>query len=353
MALIIAFSLLYLLRNVIAPFIIGILLAYLLLPLISWVEQRLPHKGRWLQTKRVSIIVLIYVIVVATVAGFSYYLFIDVIKAFASLVNYAPNFIARGIYTIQTWLAGIRELFPPEIRVEVDKAFLEAGQTFGDFLRSAFTRGISTIQSSVNLIFGFVALPIFLFYLLKDWEKIGKSMQTSLPPWFSKHARAIMSIIEGVFGRYVRAQILLGLIVGYLCFVGLLVLRIPFAPALAVLAAVTEVIPIVGPWIAGAAAVIVTLAMVPEKTIWVIVLYFVVQLAENNLLVPRIQGTYLKIHPAVVLILLVLGAFIAGFWGILVIVPLAATIIEIYKYIRANILVHEEPRPQIETKEQQ
>jgi predicted PurR-regulated permease PerM len=60
----------------------------------------------------------------------------------------------------------------------------------------------------------------------------------------------------------------------------------------------------------------------------------VVQLLENNLLVPRIQGHYLRIHPAVALFLLVVGAYVAGFWGIVLIVPLAATTVEIYRYLR-------------------
>ena len=93
-------------------------------------------------------------------------------------------------------------------------------------------------------------------------------------------------------------------------------------------------IPIIGPWIGGGVAVIVTLAVVPEKAIWVAVLFVCVQLLENNLLVPKIQSAYLRIHPAVMVFLLVLGAYVAGFWGLLIIGPLTATLVEIFKYIR-------------------
>jgi predicted PurR-regulated permease PerM len=122
--------------------------------------------------------------------------------------------------------------------------------------------------------------------------------------------------------------------VGYVCFMGLFIMRIKFALSLAIIAGVTELIPILGPLIGGALALVVTLATAPEKAIWVLLLYVVVQLLENNLLVPRIQGHYLRIHPAVALFLLVLGAYVAGFWGIVLIVPLAATIVEIYRYLR-------------------
>ena len=93
-------------------------------------------------------------------------------------------------------------------------------------------------------------------------------------------------------------------------------------------------IPTLGPWIGGGVAVIVTLAVAPEKAIWVVVLFLGIQLVENSVLVPRIQSAYLRIHPAVMIFLLVLGAYIAGFWGLLLIGPLSATALEIYKYAR-------------------
>ena len=86
---------------------------------------------------------------------------------------------------------------------------------------------------------------------------------------------------------------------------------------------------------------IVVLAIAPEKVIWVAILYLGVQLLENTLLVPRIQGGYLHIHPAIVIVLLVLGAYIAGFWGLILAVPLTATIVEIYKYVRHSIEIEE------------
>ena len=68
--------------------------------------------------------------------------------------------------------------------------------------------------------------------------------------------------------------------------------------------------------------------------IWVIILFLAIQLVENSLLVPRIHGGYLRIHPAVMIFLLVLGAYLAGFWGLILAGPLTATGVEIYKYVR-------------------
>ena len=153
--------------------------------------------------------------------------------------------------------------------------------------------------------------------------------------------------MDNVLGRYIRAQLLLGLVVATLVFTGLTILGIKLAPALAIIAGVTELIPTVGPWIGGAVGVIVTLAVAPDKVFWVVVVYLSVQMLENMLLVPRIQGGLLRINPGILIFLLVLGAYLAGIWGMLLVAPLTATIVEIYKYVRQNIKVEEgQPFPQ-------
>ena len=334
LGIIIVFWLLYALRTAIFPFVLGLVLAYLLLPVISWVEKRLPRQGKWLQTKRVSLIILTFITLLGLVGFFSYFIVTAVINAFSVIVQNAPEYISASLLRLREWAGFLRQQFPPEFQQQVDQFVLAAGVALGNVIREAFIRGVSFIPSTLSMMFGFVALPIFLFYILKDSEKLNRVFYSALSPWVAEHIKNIISIIEGAdtpSHRYFSA-----------CF-GLLILGIgiEYAPALAAFAGVTELIPTLGPWIGGAAAVIVTLAIAPEKAIWVALLFLIVQLLENSLLVPRIQGAYLRIHPAIVIFLLVLGAYIAGFWGILLIVPLTATIVEIYKYVRQSIKVEE------------
>ena len=341
LGIIIVFWLLYALRSAIFPFVIGLVLAYLLLPVISWAEERLPRQGRWRQTKRVSLIILIFIVILGLVAFLSFFIVTAVVNAFLVILQNAPQYISASLATLQEWAEALRQQFPPEMQQQVDKLIMDAGAALGNAIRDIFARGISFIPTTFSLMFGFAALPIFLFYILKDSERLKKGFYSSLSPQVVEHTKNIISIIEEVLGRYIRAQLMLGLVVAYFCFIGLLALQIPFAPALAAFAGVTELIPILGPWIGGATAVIVTLAIAPGKAIWVALLFFLVQLLENYLLVPRIQGGYLRIHPAIIMVLLVLGAYIAGFWGIILAVPLAATIVEIYKYVRSNLKAEE------------
>jgi len=345
LGIVIVFLLLYALRSALLPFVFGLVLAYLLLPVISWIEKRLPRQNKWQQPKRVTLILLIFIVLLGLVGFFSFFIFTAVIDAFLGLVQNAPQYISEGLRTLQEWAELLRQQFPPEMRQQVDKFILDVGVAVGNAIRDVFARGISFIPSTFSLILGFASLPIFLFYILKDSEKLNKGLYSALSPWVAEHTKNIVSIIERVLGRYIRAQLMLGVIVAYLCFIGLLILRIEFAAALAAFAGATELIPLLGPWIGGGAAVIVTLAIAPGKAIWVALLFLLVQLLENNLLVPRIQGGYLRIHPALLVVLLVLGAYIAGFWGIILAAPLTATIVEIYKYVRSSIKVEEIQQP--------
>ena len=346
LGIIVLLLVLYGLRTVILPFAIGLVLAYLLVPAISWLERKLPPRGKWLGFKRVFSTLVAFIILIGVIGGFSYFIVTAVIDAFVILLESAPDILSRSLYQIRESLEGIRQQLPLEIQEQLDRALLEWGAALGNTIRDAVLGSMSTVPRTFSTILGFAALPFFLFYIMKDSEKLKKSFYSAFPTGAAEHARNIVSIIDKVLGRYIRAQLILGLIVAYFAFIGLmLILKIQFAPALAILAGVTELIPTLGPWIGGGVAVIVTLAVAPEKTIWVIVLFLGIQLVENNLFVPRIQSAYLRIHPAVMIVLLVLGAYIAGFWGLLLAGPLAATTIEVFKYIRIQYQMEKVDQP--------
>jgi len=334
LGIIIGLWILYLIRLAILPFVFGIVLAYLLMPAVSWLEKKLPRQGNWRGFKRTASILIIFVVFFLLLAAFFYLIVTAVLDASVVLLESTPHFIGQSIYQIQEWLEVVRQQFPPEIRQEIDKALLEAGVALGNNIRDAFVTGVSSIPGTFSIFLGLAALPLFLFYTLKDSEKLKKNLYSAFSPRIAEHIRNIVDILERVLGRFIRAQLVLGSIVAYFTFVGLVILGIPYALVLAILAGIGELIPTLGPWLSGAVVTIVTLAVAPDKVIWVIVLFLAIQLLENSLLVPRIHGGFLRIHPALLIVLLVLGAYIAGFWGLLLAAPLTATSVEIYKYIR-------------------
>ena len=332
-ALIVVFWIIYTLRSVLLPFMVGLILAYLLLPGVLWVERHLPGRGRWMRFKRILIIILIYLIVLGVIALVGYLTIPAVISSITSLINSLPQLIPDIIQRVQDFTNSFQQHIPPEISQQVNSYLTGLLGTLGNALQSALFSGLSYIPGTMGLILGFASLPFFLFYLIVDAEKLKEGFYSPLPSWMAEHTRNIVSIIQQVLGKYIRAQLLMGVIIGAVDFTWLMILGIPFAPALAFLSGLMELVPVLGPWIGGIVGVIVTLATNPGKTIWVIALYLVVQLLEGNVLSPRVTGSIMRIHPALILILIILGAHFAGFWGIVLIVPVTATLVPLYKYL--------------------
>lgn len=329
--------LLYVLRTAVLPFVLGLVIAYLVLPVLSWMERKLPYPGRWVKGKRVCLIILTFAVFLGLAGFLSYYIFSAVISAFVTIVENAPSFMSWGLFKLPDWFEGIRQALSPEVANQLDRLLIEVGTALGNRIREAFFGAVNNLPSAFGPIMGLGALPLFLFYVLKDSKKLGESFYSGFPSWAVEHVRNIVAIVEKVLGKYIRAQVMLGFIVAYFTYLGLLILGVGYAPVLAVLSGITELIPLIGPWIGGAVAVIVTMAVSPEKALWVVVMALSIQLLENNLLVPRIQGAYLRIHPAIAIMLLVVGGYIWGFWGVLLVLPLSATFLEIYRYLRSAV----------------
>ena len=112
---------------------------------------------------------------------------------------------------------------------------------------------------------------------------------------------------------------------------------IPYAGALGVFGGITELVPVVGPWLAGLVGVLVVLATAPEQVFVVALGYVLIQLLENNLLVPRVQGRQMHLHPALVIVLTIVAASRLGFLGFLLVLPVTMTIVEIVKYARKEL----------------
>ena len=132
---------------------------------------------------------------------------------------------------------------------------------------------------------------------------------------------------------YIRGQLLLCLLVGLMATSALLILRVDLAVLLGTFAGVFEIIPILGPYLGAIPAVLIALLKRPILALWVALAFFLIQQIENIFLVPRIAGRAVRFHPAVVMIIVVVGSQVAGLLGILVAVPVAAIIRDVFKYL--------------------
>jgi predicted PurR-regulated permease PerM len=334
--LIVVFSLTYALRSVVLPFLVGLVLAYLLLPMVKWAECKLPPKDKWMEAKRVFLIILVFILTIILLVLFAIYVYLGVRDSFSNILSQAPQYISDGLDTIQQRLESFREIAPPEYQQQIDSALGNISIKLGGALQGVFTSGIALVPATIGMIAGFLSLPFFLFFLLKDSESLGTGFYSLLPVSLATHARNIFKIMDNVLGKYIRAQVMLASVIAIFVFTGLSILGIKLAPALAIFAGIMEIIPVIGPWVAGIFGVLVTLAIAPSKIIWVALVYILANLLENLFLVPRIQGGFLRINHAILRVVLVVGASLGGIWGMVLAAPLTALVVEIYKYIRSS-----------------
>ncbi|AKG53634.1 hypothetical protein DGWBC_0971 [Dehalogenimonas sp. WBC-2] len=328
------FALVYTLRSVLLPFLLGLLLAYIIHPLILLLEKHSTFPKRLEKHKRLIIVISVLLVLLTLIVLVASYMVATLINTVNELLNNGSQIFAAVTNYFSNLLDSVRSQFSPDIQARIDEFIASAAGDLGNAIQNIFSRSFELVPNTIGFIFGFAALPMFLFYLLKDWEKLTQALYHGLPGLAAVHTRNVLSIIGNVLGRYIRAQLLLGSIVGSLSFIGLLLMKVNFGLALllAIVAGLFEMVPTIGPWISGLFAVVIILATYPDLLIWVIGLFLMIQLLENNLLVPRVQGQLLHIHPAIALLLLVLGAYLAGFWGILLAIPLMATVVRLFQY---------------------
>jgi predicted PurR-regulated permease PerM len=141
-----------------------------------------------------------------------------------------------------------------------------------------------------------------------------------------------------VLSAYIRGQLLLVLFVGGLATVALILIGVPFPLVLGLIAGIFEVLPYIGPILGAIPAVVVALLSDPISALWVAGAFFVIQQVENLVLVPRISGESVKLHPALVMVSLVIGNELAGLLGMLIAVPVTAVVRDVFKYLYLRFL---------------
>jgi predicted PurR-regulated permease PerM len=286
---------------------------------------------------------LVFIFALSIIGLVIFYLTNIIIDALNTLSLDTSRIIPNGLDTIKDWLTSLPFLSTPEMHANIDNYFQQASSQLPDLFIGFLSNGWKLLSTSLSALAGFIILPIFTFFLLYDWENIRDKFFNGQSPWLRKHMKAVFDILQNVIVRYVRGQLLLGLVVGLCTWIMLMIFGIKFALPLAIFSAVTELVPMIGPWIGGGLGVLVTLALDPHKALWVGIGYVVIQLLENQLLVPKIQGSQMQLHPALVIFLSILGAYFAGILGFIIILPVTMLIIKLYRYFKESFHVTQMP----------
>ena len=334
LAIVVVLWLAWISMAVLIPFLTGILLAYLLMPLVRWLEDVLPPRAKAPRAKRVLSIIIVFIVFAALLVVFTVYIGSALGSASSVFLEKAPELISRGFDQFNDWLKDFKGGLPHTVAAQMETFVAGLGPSAGKFMQDFMFGSMAIIPASVPTILGFFTLPFFLFFVLVDYESFKKFFYDIMPEKAAQVTGDILGIIGNVMGRYIRSTIVLSIIAGLMVFLGLLALGIEHSEALAALTALTQFIPIVGPVISGLIILIVTFALQPHMVVWALLVFIAAQVILNSVFGNWIQGKYMKLHPAVIMVLLVVGGYVAGFWGMILALPVGATVWEIIKYFR-------------------
>lgn len=305
-----------LLKDVFILVLIAFILAMALNPFVDRLGKKLPR----------GIAVLVLYSLIGAVLFF-------MIKLIVPTVAEQINFISRNS---QLYIEGAHKL-SDNASPELQKSIKSLVSDIPNKLRDISINGIlNKLLGIFSGIVGFITIVVLTFYFLLDKEGIEKTLQYYLPEDYKKRGMRVYRKISRNMSLWLRGQILLSLAIGIISYIGLTVIGIEFALTLAVWAAFTEFIPVIGPIIGGIPALMIALATSPSKALSVLIFYVSVQFLEGHFLVPQVMKKALGLSPAFVIISILTGARLFGILGVLLALPVASAlsvlIEEIHEY---------------------
>ena len=329
--------LLWMARDAVRPFVLGLLLVYLLDPPVRWLARR--------GIRRSVAIIVVYVVAVLIFLEFLNLTLTPLIDEVVRLLRDLPA-LAQQLQEQADRLSEIydRLAIPDSIRQWIESmitSITQGGPSGGAaFDPTDLIPVLTGLTSVVGGLFAYVILPVWVFYVLKDRVALTRQFDRSLPAAWRFDVWAILRIVRQVFGQWVRAQLILGVTVGVFTFIGLLILSATIDPVfgryailLSVTAGILELVPIIGPIISAIPAVLLAATAGIEAVIAAFALYLIVQQVENNVLVPKIQGDAIELHPALVIAAIVIGGSLAGLLGAILALPVTAAMRDVGRYL--------------------
>ena len=303
---------LYLVRNAVLLVYVAALVAIGLSPIVTLIQRRRDRRATQ-RVPRWAAILLIYLLIIGTLTVIGLLVVPPLVSQARELWAELPELTRRG----QQWLID-RGMLSRELSVR------EAVQRTPVGSSDAVGTVVGAVWGFVGGIFGLVTILILAFYLLVDADNIVRAFLRLFPrderPRVHDACRRVATKVSAWLG----GQLLLAGIIGSTAAVGLWLMGVPYFYVLALIAAVGEMIPIVGPLLAAIPALIVAFAVSPALGLGVGAFFVVQQQIENHVLVPKVMARQVGVSPVVVIISLLIGGSLLGIVGAILAVPTAA-----------------------------
>lgn len=337
------------LLDILAPILLGLCIAYLINPLFRIFERRVFSHVRPISLRRVLSLLLTYAVVLALLAGLVLLIIpqlIDSIKTFAGNFNSHLDSLIDQLNSLIDWLnekipsangsGAIKELD----RATVLEKVTELWETLVQYLKDSMVSGnishIFSILSQTASVVTDIILAIFIsLYVLATKElryaQTAKLRLAFIPAHIDRLLTRFFTIADRSFGGFLRGKLLDSSIVGILVYLFCLIVRIQNPLLIAVIVGITDIIPVIGPFIGVIPSAIIILLTDPIKVVFFLIAILVIQQIDGNIIAPKILGENTGVSSLCVMIAIILMGSLWGLVGMIVGVPLFATVLELLK----------------------
>lgn len=306
----------YFIRDILVILFVAVILTTVIDPLVNLFEKK--------KIPRAAGVLIIYGILFLIFALIIVLLAPPIAEQIGQLTKSLPNY----------WMQ-ISQSFTGLGQFSDGNEFINTLQKQLQSLELSFTRATTSIFGAIYSIFGgivsFIFVLVLTFYMTVQRDAIKKFFFSVSPSKYHPYLIDLFSRIQEKIGSWVKGELVLVIIIGILSMVGLRILGIKYFLVLGLLAGLFELIPYLGPVFAAVPAVFLAFAQSPWKALFVIILYWGIQQVENNIIVPKVMHRAVGLNPLVVIIVILVGAKIAGFIGILLAVPVATVLSVVIK----------------------
>lgn len=311
------------LQSVLVQLALAVLLAAAANPLVEWLTtSKMASRWRWRPGRGIAALLVFLAGLLVLFLG-ALIVLATVGPDIRSLAASAPDYVIQAERWLEDALAN-----NPELSARISGALPSLQTALGGAvsLLGQASRLVSVATGVVSGVLYLVFTLILALYLTIDGDRIRRYLVVFLP--YDRHEQALQ-VTERIglrLGAWARGEALLAMIIGVMTWVGALVLGLPYAGALALVAAVGELVPNLGPIIASIPLVVVGFLSSPTQGVLALVLAVLIQQLENNLIVPRVMARAVDLHPVAVMLAILAGGELLGIPGALMAVPFVASL---------------------------
>lgn len=323
--------LLAIINLLLVPMMLAGFMYYLLRPIVNYLEKK--------KLPRALAILLIYLVIAGLFVLFW-------VLVWPTLREQIQNFIDNTPYLVEGLQNQFTQLQNDPSLSRFFKGDTDLTSRISQYVNDAiawvtnsFTNLIGVVSSIVVVI---ATLPIILYYMLKDGNKLSPILQSLIPKKYRKEGQEMLKDIDSALSGFIVTRVLLNVVLGAMLYIGFLIIGLPYSLLLALISIPLNFIPYVGSLLASVPVVIVGFIESPTMAIWSVVIILVAQQIQDNVLSPIIYGKSLDVHPLTTVVIVLVGGDFFGIIGVLIALPVYMIAKIIFKRVYEIIVTERE-----------